>query len=137
MSRTAAERTKDQERVELALLGKLLPEHDSRIHAKVVGVMHNNQDGSSRQEAIGKMIQFDLVDLVRNPADEYHRNAVKVIATVEGKRIQIGHLDRDLADKIAPKMDAGERWGAITTRVDRHISKGASIMLFRRIANQN
>lgn len=133
MSRTAAQRTRDEERVELALLGKLLPAHDSRIHTKVVGVMHNNRDGSSRQDAIAKMSQFDQVELVRNPDDEHDGNAVMVIARVEGTRIQIGHLDRDLAAKVAPRVDAGETWQAIATRVDRHISKGASLMLFRRI----
>jgi hypothetical protein len=131
MSRTAAQRTRDEERVELALLGKLLPSHDRRIHTKVVGVMSKNEDGSSRQDAIAKMAQFDLVDLVRNPQDQWDYNAIKVMATIDGDKIQIGHVDRDLAADVAPRIDAGERWAAICTRVGSHISKGASLMLFR------
>jgi hypothetical protein len=130
MARTAAQRHRDEELVEKALLGQLLPSHGQRIHTKVVGVMHHNADGSSRQDAIAKLIQFDQVDLVRNPEDEYDRNAIKVIAAIEGRQIQIGHIDKDLAWKIAPKMDAGEKWRAIVTRVGTHISKGASLMLF-------
>lgn len=60
MARTPDQQALDEQRVEEALSGKLLPAHDRRIHAKVVGVTHNNADGSSRQAAIERIRQFEL-----------------------------------------------------------------------------
>ncbi|HWR36358.1 MAG TPA: HIRAN domain-containing protein [Clostridia bacterium] len=141
-TRTPAERTRDEELVERALLGKLLPPHDLRRHTKVVGVTHNNEDGTSRQDAIWRMTQFDFVDLVRDPHDAYSADAIEVIATIPApptrcgqpgpaQRIQIGHLDAELAADMAPRLDAGEKWKAIATRVGGKISRGVSLMLFR------
>lgn len=141
-TRTPAERTRDEQLVEAALLGKLLPPHDQRIHTKVVGVTATNPDGSSRQDAIWKMTQFEFVDLVRNPGDRFDRNAIQVIATIPAPpsrsnhaggtcRVQIGHIDADIAHGLAPRLDAGEPWRAIATRVGGKISRGVSLMLFR------
>jgi hypothetical protein len=144
-SRTPEERLRDEHRVEQALLGRLLPRHDKRVHTKVVGVTHHNADGSSRQDVIGKMRQFDVVELVRNPQDEFDSNAIQVIASIaaeprrkkgeitsrpgELQRVQIGHLDGELAAQLAPAIDAGERWWAIATRVGGPRTLGVSLML--------
>jgi hypothetical protein len=143
--RTPEERARDERRVEQALLGQLLPAHSERRHTKVVGVTHTNADGSSRQLAIEKMHQFDVVELVRNPQDQWDANAIKVMALLaepgrrkkgeahatspEIRRIQIGHLDGELARELALALDRGERWWAIATRVGGPRTQGVSLML--------
>lgn len=144
MARTPEQRAQDEQRVEAALLGKLLPKHDKRIHTKVVGVTKTNADGSSRQEAIEKMRQFDVVSLERNPKDPWDTNAIKVMAlaqparrkkgetqasAAEVSKVQIGHLDGDLARELAPLLDHGDRWWAIATRVGGPRTQGCSLML--------
>jgi hypothetical protein len=147
MARSPEERARDEQKVELALLGQLLPAHSERRHTKVVGVTHANADGSSRQLAIEKMRQFDVVELVRNPQDTWDTNAIKVMALLsepgrrkkgeahatapEIKRVQIGHLDGELARELAPALDRGERWWAIATRVGGPRTQGVSLMLCR------
>jgi HIRAN domain len=150
MARTNAQRAHDEERLELALSGKLLPKHDRRIHTKVVGVTAYNEDGSSRQAAIGQLAQFDLVELVHNKADRFDSNAIQVFVTVPDRlaglsrmsrsngiemcRVQIGHLDRELAAELAPLMDAGDTWAGIASRVGGyHGMCGVSVMLYRAV----
>lgn len=143
--RSPEERARDEQRVEQALLGKLLPKHDRRLQTKVVGVTSANADGSSRQDAIKLMHQFEVVELLRNPNDEWDRNAIKVMALIaqparrkKGEvhatapniiRIQVGHLDGELAKEIAPALDRGEHWWAIATRVGGPRTQGVSLML--------
>ncbi len=132
MARTAAQRAYDEQRVELALLGRLLPTaHDKRLHAKVAGVKHPNEDGSSRQEAIAKLHQFDSLELERRPNDEFDENAIAVLAEIAGERVQVGFIPADLARELAPAIDAGETWKAIATRVTDHITRGVSLMAYR------
>jgi hypothetical protein len=149
-SRTPEQRTRDEQTVEQALLGKLLPPHDRLIHAKVVGVTHTNADGSSRQDAIGQMRQFELVELKHNPNDEWDRNAIQVFALVtsparrrkgdsedlpaEVRRVQIGHLEADLAAELAPALDRSEPWHALVTRVMLLRTHGVSLLLYREAA---
>lgn len=46
----------------------------------------------------------DVLELEREPHNQYDENAIQVIAHGE----HIGYIQRDLAALIAPKMDAGE-----------------------------
>jgi hypothetical protein len=141
MSRTPEQRTRDQQLVEKALFGELLPKlyrgrdrsgrflggRSSVIHCKVVGVTHNNAGGRSRQKIIETMTQFEFVDLKWEPC-EWDPNAIQVLYRGE----QIGHLPADLAADLAPRIGAGEPWSAITTRVGGSYTLGVSHMLFRR-----
>lgn len=143
--RSPEDRARDEQRVEMALLGQLLPKHDRRIHTKVVGVTKTNPGGGDRQLLIAQMSQFDLVELVRNPEDEWDANAIKVMALIaetarrkkgevhasapEIRRSQIGFLDAELAKELAPQLDRGERWWAIATRVGGPRTQGVSLML--------
>lgn len=45
--------------------------------------------------------------LVREPGNQYDANAIAVKVPEIG---QIGHVPRDLAAKLAPHLDAGEKW---------------------------
>lgn len=47
--------------------------------------------------------------LIRNPANEHDANAIEVHVPSVG---MIGHVARDLAARLAPCLDAGERWQA-------------------------
>lgn len=53
------------------------------------------------------------VVLVRNPDNEYDANAIEVHVPALGDEWgMIGHLTRPIAARLAPEMDAGERWAA-------------------------
>ncbi len=146
-ARLAHERARDEARVEELLVASgVVPRGAEIIHTKVVGVTHDNDDGTSRQDAIGAMAQFDVVDLLRNPEDRFDENAIQVFAMIEKGfmrfcrqssaatlRIQIGHLPKDVAEQLAPRIDAGETWKAIATRISFHISRGVSLLLFRQM----
>lgn len=52
--------------------------------------------------------------LEREPDNEYDPNAVKVMAVHPNGDIELGHLPRDVAARVAPELDAGDRWtGAV------------------------
>lgn len=55
--------------------------------------------------------------LVRDPGNRYDGNAVRV--EVEGWGL-VGHIDRVLAARLAPEMDAGAKWGARVLAVNVH-----------------
>lgn len=143
-TRTPQERALDNALVERALGGKLIVPYDRSIHTKTVGVTSTNPDGTSRQDVIAKLRQFETVEIERNPDDHWDSNAIKVMATYFEevkvrvgeipaglRRVQIGHLDKDVAAELAPAIDAGEQWRAIITKVGGKISLGVSLMLYR------
>jgi len=75
------------------------------IHSKVAGVIKTNRDGSSRQEIINELSEYDILTLEREPNNTYDQNAIKVLTD---DRRQIGYLTKELAAKLAPLMDAGQ-----------------------------
>lgn len=107
---------------------------------KIAGVTHNNADGTSRQEILSRMKQWETIDLVREPANEYDKNAVALF----GGMGQVGYVPTQRAVQIAAMLDhgakalaklsglyggAGEKsWGA---SVDIHIQpqEGAQAMM--------
>ena len=83
----------------------------------VVGVFYRNNNGTSRQDIIRKIEVGEPLELVREPSNMYDTNAVMVRHELG----QIGYVDRDSADAIAPRMDAGETFPAQVAAVDgRH-----------------
>lgn len=59
--------------------------------------------------------------LVRNPANQYDSNAIEVHVPALGSEwAMIGHLTRPIAARLAPGMDAGERWQAMVESVLVH-----------------
>jgi hypothetical protein len=78
------------------------------VESKVVGVTHGK-----RQTALEHLTQYPTervsVTLQRERTNAYDRNAIAVIARVEGRgAFVVGHLPRTLAAVIAPLMDAGK-----------------------------
>ena len=53
--------------------------------------------------------------LERDPANEHDANAVRVL--LDGA--QLGWVPRELAEELAPKLDAGEPWAAVVLREQR------------------
>jgi HIRAN domain len=143
--RTSLQRAQDETRVEHALSGKLWPSHNRRLHTKVAGVTCFNDDGTSRQDAIRHMAQFDSVELVREPHNQFDSMAIRVMGTVydppskdrrkpvpEPRRVQIGFIAADVAEEIAPSMDAGEKWAAWVSRIDHFYNTwGVGLIVFR------
>ena len=50
--------------------------------------------------------------LERELDNEHDPNAVKVGALTPNGLIELGHLPRDVAARVAPELDAGTRWTA-------------------------
>ena len=76
------------------------------VETKVAGVTVGK-----RQTALENLTKYDSelisVDLERDSANEYDRNAIRVIATVRGKGSYcIGYVPKTLAALIAPLIDA-------------------------------
>lgn len=68
------------------------------IDTKVVGVSHQNDDGTSRQMVIANEVQEgDQLSLSPEPTNQYDPNAVRVL-TQKGR--QIGYLKKDVAQKL-------------------------------------
>ena len=95
--------------------GRKLP---SPFTAKVVGVsfvpgypgnLHRlNEMVNGAHEAP----ELPTVVLKRNPDNPYDSNAVEVHVPALGEHGMIGHMERPLAARLAPDMDAGGRWVA-------------------------
>ena len=69
--------------------------------------------GDSRQEIIGKLRREEPIHLIRLPDHPNDPNAVALF-TQDGK--DIGYLPRDVAEEIAPCLDAGSPVTATVTR---------------------
>ena len=68
-----------------------------QIVAKIVGVTYDN-----RQSVIGKLQVGEEVCLIRDPQNQFDRNAIQVV-NLHGQ--QCGFLSRDLAAKLADPFD--------------------------------
>ncbi len=68
------------------------------IDTKVVGVSHQNQDGTSRQKIISDEVrENDLLILEPEPDNPHDPNAVRVLSK-QGN--QIGYLKKEVAEQI-------------------------------------
>ena len=74
---------------------------------KVVGVTHENQDGSSRQEAIESLNPADKLELQNEDENPGDANAVAVYSPY-GQ--QVGYLSRALAEDVIHGSEHGKRY---------------------------
>lgn len=82
-----------------------------KFKTKVVGVTMEN-----RQELIARHVQEGTeMLLVREPTNQYDKNAIKVV--VKDNNIQIGYLSRDVAEKFAPMLDKGRKVNSVICMV--------------------
>ena len=75
------------------------------FNSKVVGVTKRNAERKSRQTIIKDCRVGELLELLREPDNEFDANAVKVCRR-NGQ--QIGYLNSNVARTIAPLLDEGE-----------------------------
>jgi HIRAN domain len=106
---------------------------DKHFYTSVVGTVHKNEWGSSRQEAIGESRMGVLLDLIREPDNPDDPNAVLV--SVHGGDC-VGYLKRTVAVEIARDVaDHGRVWigfvKEITGGTDDRPNYGMNIVLVR------
>lgn len=75
----------------------------------VVGEGRTNDDGSSRQDELTACEPGEAVELVRQPKNEFDRNAIFVRSC---RSIGIGYLSAEDAAGLAPAIDAGRPYAA-------------------------
>ena len=79
--------------------------------AGVAGAARHHADGL----ASGAAGPGSPLELRRDPANEHDPNAIKVLAG----DLQVGWVPREIAEEIAPRIDAGEPFSAIVLREQR------------------
>lgn len=114
-----------------------MPPRRRRMTARVVGVTfaHEHPNGGKYPENVYRLQEIHAkrflraggdktepdplpVVLVRNPANEHDANAIEVHVPALGRNeSMIGHLSREHAEQLAPRMDAGEVWDAAVVDV--------------------
>ena len=108
------------------------PEIDKWFWAKVAGVTHENEDGTSRQEILKRCEKLEFLRLKPEPGNPVDRDAIAVLRR-NGE--QLGYLDRRLAGETHNRIQKGERWEAmltaITGREHPHEWLGANVVLYR------
>lgn len=87
-----------------------------QFHTKVVGVTFEN-----RQDYIKEMKIGEKIILERDKNNPYDKNAIKV---VNSKGKQIGFISKDLASKIAGKMDKGVKYRAAVSDITGNKDSG-------------
>ena len=94
----------------------------SSFSLKVVGVRHENDDGSSRQAELQRCREGEVVELLREPRNPHDPSAVAVISE---RGIKIGYLGADRCGWIGSKIDRGFSIGASIGRLARDPRTGA------------
>jgi hypothetical protein len=101
------------------------------VDTKAAGVTHGK-----RQTALKRLERYPRgmvsVTLEREPGNAFDKNAVAVVASVEGKgSYTVGYLPRTLAAFVAPLMDAGKAvtssYKAVTGGFDAAAFRGLDI----------
>lgn len=97
---------------------------------KIVGVSFEG-----RQDKVGGLVAGIALDLVREPENPYDSNAV----AVRFGPLALGYIRREIARRIAPNIDGGERYtasvGTVTGGGDRHV--GVNILVRRERARRS
>ncbi|MCL2680430.1 MAG: single-stranded-DNA-specific exonuclease RecJ [Coriobacteriia bacterium] len=106
------------------------------FHTKLVGVTFEG-----RQELVEKLQPGEALELVRDSANDFDRNAIAVVAPrLRGIRGgQLGFLNRDLVRELAPAIDAGTPYTAVVADItggtaaddsEKH-SRGVNVLIAR------
>jgi single-stranded-DNA-specific exonuclease len=74
------------------------------FHSKVVGVTHQNSDGSYRQAILRGSWEGRPLILKREPDNPYDSSAIAVFTE---DLEQLGYIGAHLAESLAPQMDRG------------------------------
>lgn len=83
------------------------------IDTRIAGVRCTNDKGKEIQAILPTLHKGDKLIFVREPQNEYDKNAIKVICGYQ----HIGYIKSELAEKIAPLMDCGRIPKGIITEI--------------------
>src|SRR5450432_644542 len=76
------------------------------FYTKIAGVSHKNDDGSSRQAIIKRCTVGEELKLVRDPTNQFDRNAIKIFRK---NAQQLGFIPAHVAASgLANEIDSGE-----------------------------
>jgi single-stranded-DNA-specific exonuclease len=73
-----------------------------RIYSKLAGVTHHNADGTSRQEIIAELCYNGQPLLLMRQPNQYSQDNIGVYIAY-----QVGYVTPDMAELLAPFLDAG------------------------------
>jgi hypothetical protein len=99
--------------------GRFLARDDPSLAARGLRVSGVAGAGAHHQEAVGRedVGPGRALELRRDPANEHDPNAIAVYPAGGGE--QVGWVPRELAAELAPELDAGRPWSALTLREQR------------------
>ena len=83
------------------------------FNTKLVGVSFDNRQEHIKNISDNRLNKNNELQLKRQPENPYDKNAILVL--YEGK--DLGFLNRDLAKKIAPKIDEGVEYKAVIEQI--------------------
>lgn len=89
------------------------------IDTRIAGVKCTNDKGKEIQAILPALHKGDKLIFVREPQNEYDKNAIKVICDYQ----HIGYIKSELAEKIAPLMDCGRIPKGIITEITQKNDK--------------
>jgi len=117
---------------EIAKWVRANPAIDKWFWSKVVGVSHDNLNGSSRQQILKRCEPRELLTLKPEPQNPVDPHAIAVLRE-NGE--QLSYVNSRLGRETYDRMLKGEHWGAmltaITGRERQHEWLGAKLVLFR------
>lgn len=93
-------------------------ENTKKFHTKLVGVTHQNPDGSSRQRLIREHCRSGQPIIVRpEPTNRYDSSAVAAYVAAGSEEVQLGYFDERLAAELSRFIIKGGRVSAWVTEV--------------------
>lgn len=96
-----------------------------------VGEAYDNEDGTSRQEELGRCKPGDIIHLERQPDNPHDPMAVALLTE---RGVYVGYLGRERARWIGSKIDRGYDVRAIVHRVKGAHLRGALLGLVVRLS---
>ncbi len=82
----------------------------------VAGEAQKNPDGRPRADEIRRCRAGEPVSLIREPANRYDRNAIRIDSA---RHVCIGYIPRDTAEWLAPRIDNGKGVSAIIQSINQ------------------
>lgn len=82
------------------------------VYSKLSGVTHHNADGTSRQEIIAELCYQDQPLLLIREPNQFSYNNISVYIA-----FQVGYVNPDLAEALAPIIDEGGAVNAYITDI--------------------
>jgi hypothetical protein len=99
----------EDKRFDDAILKAVGSNIDKHFYTKLVGITHENEDGTLRESLIATCKPFDPLEVVWEPNNRYDPNAIAIHKT-NGR--MLGYLNSRTAEEVARSMKRGTVWQA-------------------------